>query len=222
MYNAGRTAARPPRIRRRPFHAPLSAAIGAAPTQLGQGCQERPAQDRADPGHASRQVVLLAPRRGRADLAVEVGFQPPQVGLDVAGHPPRGCRGQAGLLHRGHLHQPAAAGEQGLQLAGLGVGRRPGFPLQDAAERGQAPRVDRVGLRQVPHRPGEGGGLLGVDDVDRPAGGLSGRRGGARRATSSAWPSGVKAGPSSIATSSEALETSIPTNVSGAAGASMA
>src|SRR5579883_1549319 len=196
MYRADRTPARPPAIARAPDHRPLSRATGATPTRAAIRFRDRVPSSgssvsrvrlttRPTPG-APRSRSSLARQTGLASIAAcnspptRASWRSSQV---TWSRMPRGDgrRGQpeSVLLGGPHLDELPAAGDQGGQGPGVGIGQRADRGGDGLGEVGQGGGVQPVGLGQPAGGPGEVPGLPGVDDHDREAGrGQGGGEGG--------------------------------------------
>ena len=127
----------------------------------------------AHPGDASQDVVSLPPLWIAAQRlpqpfvdVIQFLFQPGDVGLDPGSYGGDGAPKLVLLSHHDG-YDLVSAGNQRTQDLGLGVVERAHRWTNRVGEVGQCDRVQRVGLRQSPGRPGEVSNLPGVDDGHR-------------------------------------------------------
>ena len=102
-------------------------------------------------------------------------FQEGDVAVDPPGETRVGGAAAAVGLHADHRDDLAAAGDQFGEPGGIRPGNGPGFGPDALGKERDRLGIERIGLGQAPHGPGEVADLARVDDTQRQPG--TGERG---------------------------------------------
>jgi hypothetical protein len=138
-------------------------AAAIEPAQFGQIGDERTGGDGPDAGDGAEQIISLAPDRGRPDEGREVLIEaakgllePGDVGVEVALQAAIAKEPAPIVLGAEHVDELAAASDEFAQRVGLLVGDRAGRRAHRLRKEREDPRIERVGLGELPGGPGEG------------------------------------------------------------------
>jgi hypothetical protein len=149
---------------------------GEAP-ELRELTEQRATDDGAHSRHTWQQIVLGPPDRALLDEPAEVAIdlsqfalEPADVRANTAGDGGAG-EAQAVALGGEHLEQLPAAGEHRIEGLGRLIGQRPGCGAHPLGEERERLGVNRIGLGELPRRPGEIAHLPRIGDHDWHRGG---------------------------------------------------
>jgi len=149
--------------------------------QLWEIGQEGERHRWADPLHAPQEVLALPPQGALTKTLFQIPvqilkflIQEGEDTVDARAYDRKGLPSSL-LLGHTHLYHLTPPGDQGLQLAGLGIRERTGKDLGGLSEVGNDLGIDTVGLRELPQGTSKVSDLAWVDDNYRETRGAEDR-----------------------------------------------